>query len=187
MFQSYSFNSSQRLLPLLCPQVCSLCLYSISALQIGSPVPFSTFHIYVLIYNLFFSFWLTSLYITGFRFIHCSRTDSNPPFLWLSSIPLYVCTVTFIHASVDEHLGHSHVLPIINSAEMNTGVHCLLKLWFSLGICPIVGLLVHMVVLFLVFKEISILFCIVAVSIYITSNCATEFPFLHILPSIYCL
>ena len=39
---------------------------------------------------------------------------------------------------------------------------CLLELWFSQGICPIVGLLGHMVILFLAFKEISILFPIVA-------------------------
>ena len=43
----------------------------------------------------------------------------------------------------------------------------LFELWFSQGICPVVGLLGHMVVLFLVFKGTSILFSIVAVSIYI--------------------
>ena len=46
------------------------------------------------------------------------------------------------------------------------------------------GLLGHMVVLFLVFKGISILFSIVAVSIYIPTNSARGFPFLHILPTI---
>ena len=30
---------------------------------------------------------------------------------------------------------------------------CVLELWFSQGICPVVGLLGHMVVLFLFFKE----------------------------------
>ena len=49
---------------------------------------------------------------------------------------------------------------------------CLFELWFSQGICPVVGLLGHMLVLFLVFKEISILFSIVAVSIYIPISCA---------------
>ena len=38
------------------------------------------------------------------------------------------------------------------------------ELWFSLSICPVVGLLDHMVVLFLVFKGTSILFSIVVVS-----------------------
>ena len=43
------------------------------------------------------------------------------------------------------------------------------------------GLLAHTVVLFLIFKEISILFSIVAVSIYIPTNSARASPFLHIL------
>ena len=47
------------------------------------------------------------------------------------------------------------------------------------------GLLGHMMVLFLVFKGISILSSIVAVSIYIPQNSARVFPFLHTL-SIIC-
>ena len=43
----------------------------------------------------------------------------------------------------------------------------------------------HMVVLFLVFQGISILFSIVAISIYIPTNSTREFPFLHTLSSIY--
>jgi len=35
-----ALNSSHSLLPLLCPQVHSLCLVSIPALEIGSSVPF---------------------------------------------------------------------------------------------------------------------------------------------------
>ena len=38
----------------------------------------------------------------------------------------------------------------------------LFELWFSQGICPVVGLLGRMVVLLLIFKVISILFSIVA-------------------------
>ena len=62
----------------------------------------------------------------------------------------------------------------------------LFKLWFSQGICPLVGLLGNMVVLFVVFEGTSILFSIVAVSIYIPTNSARVFPFLHTLSSIYC-
>ena len=40
----------------------------------------------------------------------------------------------------------------------------LFKLWFSLDICPGVGLLDHMVALFLVFKGTSILVSVVLVS-----------------------
>ena len=40
--------------------------------------------------------------------------------------------------------------------------------------------------LFLVFKGISILFCTVSISIYIPINCASGFPFLHIVSSTVC-
>ena len=55
----------------------------------------------------------------------------------------------FIHSSVDGYLGCFHVLAIVNSAAMNTGVF--FELFIYLGVCPGVGLLGHMVVLFLVF------------------------------------
>ena len=38
-----------------------------------------------------------------------------------------------------------------SSAAMKIGVHESFELWFSQRICPVVGLLGHMVVLFLVF------------------------------------
>ena len=52
---------------------------------------------------------------------------------------------------------------------------CLFQFWFPQGICLGVGLLSHMVVLFLIFKWISILSSIVAVSIYIPTNSARAF------------
>ena len=67
------------------------------------------------------------------------------------------------------------------------GYICLFQVWCSQSICPIVGLLVHMVVLFLVVQGISILFSVVAVSIYIHINNARVFCFLCNLSSIYCL
>ena len=66
-----------------------------------------------------------------------------------------------------------HVLAIVNSAAMNSGIHVSFSVLFSSGYG--VGLLGHMVVLFLVFKEISILSSIVAVSIYIPTNSARGF------------
>ena len=64
---------------------------------------------------------------------------------------------------------------------------CLFQFWFPQHVCLGVGLLGHMVVLFLVFKRISIPSSIVAVSIYIPTKSARVFPFLHTLSSIYCL
>ena len=70
---------------------------------------------------------------------------------------LCICT------SVSGHLGCFHVLVIEKSAAANIGAHASLQLWFSQGICPVEGLLDHMVILFLVFKSVSMLFSIVAV------------------------
>ena len=72
--------------------------------------------------------------------------------LWLHNIPLpaYI-TIWFTHSFVDGYLGYFHVLAIVNSAAMNNWVHVSFELWFSLGICPVVRLLGHMVILFLVF------------------------------------
>ena len=71
----------------------------------------------------------------------------------------------FIHSSVDGHLDCFHVLATVNSATMNIRVHVSFKFWIPQGIYLEVVLLGCMVVLFLVFKGLSILSSIVAVSI----------------------
>ena len=57
----------------------------------------------------------------------------------------------FIHSSViDRQLGCFRVLGIVNSAEMNIAEHVSFKPCYSLDMCPGVGLLDHILVLFLV-------------------------------------
>ena len=73
----------------------SICLFSVSVslflLQIGlSVLFFLDSNICVNTQYLFFSFWLTSLYITFSRSLHGSANDTIYSFLWLSNIPLYV-------------------------------------------------------------------------------------------------
>ena len=57
------------------------------------------------------------------------------------------------------------------------------ELWFSLGLCPGVGLQDRMLTLLLVFKGTSMLFSIVTAPIYIPTNSVGGFPFLHTLSS----
>ena len=66
-------------------------------------------------------------------------------FLWLSNIPLCICT------TVDGHLGCFHVLAFVNSVAMNNGMHVSFSVLVSSGYIYVgVGLQRHMVVLFLV-------------------------------------
>ena len=45
-------------------------------------------------------------------------------FLWLSNIPLYICTTNSLSIRlVDGHLGSFHDLAIVNSAAVNIGMH----------------------------------------------------------------
>ena len=48
--------------------------------------------------------------------------------------------IFFIHSSVDGHLGHVHVLAIVNSAAVNIGVHVSLRTMFFSGYMPRSGI-----------------------------------------------
>ena len=77
-----------------------------------------------------------------------------------------------------------HVSAVVNSAAMKIGVlvsFCIIGMFVYL---QEVGLLYHMVILFLVFWKISILFSIVAVPAYIPTYSVGGFPSLHTLSSI---
>ena len=54
-------------------------------------------------YMIFAFLFLTSLYVTGSRLMHLTTTDSNPFLLWLSNIPLYICTTSSlsVHQSMN--------------------------------------------------------------------------------------
>ena len=83
----------------------------------------------------------------------------------------------------DQH----NVLAILNSSAVNTGVHVSSSIMISSGYMPSNGISGSYGSLFLGFWEISIMVFIVAVSIFIPTNSAREFPFNHTLSSIYCL
>ena len=96
MFPCDSLHASHPLLPP--PQAVSICLLSMSV----SPLllckyvhqyHISRFHIHVLVYDTFFSFWPTSLCTIGSRFIHFSVDDV----LSFSRLQLFVTRWTAAH------------------------------------------------------------------------------------------
>ena len=93
----------------------------------------------------------------------------------------------FIHSSVDGRLYYFHVLAIVNSAAMNNEIHVSFSILVSsvyMSRSGIAGSYGGFIPSFL--KNLQTAF-IVAVAIYIPTNSARAFPFLHTLSSIYCL
>ena len=90
-------------------------------------------------------------------FAMCNKLQVHLPHKnWLKHVPFY--SWVFFYCVYVSQLpypficqwtsGCIHVLAIVNSASMNNGVHVSLSILVSLGVCPGVGLLGHMAVLF---------------------------------------
>ena len=88
-----------------------------------------------------FSFWLTSLCIVGFSFIHLIRMDSNTFFLMAEEYSiLYMYCGFLIYSSTDGHLGCFHFLAIVNSAVMYIGVQVSFSILVSSECIPRCGI-----------------------------------------------
>ena len=99
-YQCYFFSLPHPLLLPLSPQGHSLplCLHFFTAKSF-----ISTIFLDYNMWYLFSSFWFTSLCITGSRIIISLQLTQMHSFLWLSSIPLYICTMSSlsIHLLID--------------------------------------------------------------------------------------
>ena len=92
---------------------------------------------------------------------------------------LYVHYTSFIHSSFHGRLGCFHILGIVTNAAVIMMMQ--ISLWESVFILfPEVELLDDILVLFLIFWRNSILFFIMSVPIYISTNNAQRFLFLQI-------
>ena len=88
----------------------------------------------------------------------CGVAQSQTRLKWLSSSSIllygwvifyfYMYHIFFIDSCIFEHLGHFHVLIILNSVAKNIRVHVSFKLCFTRHICPRVALLDHLIALF---------------------------------------
>ena len=86
-----------------CPSWVALHSIAHSFIELDKVVIYVISLVSLLWFWLFFSLWLTSLCITGSRFIRLTRTDSNLFPLYLSNVSLYICTMSSlsIHLLMD--------------------------------------------------------------------------------------
>ena len=89
-------------------------------------------------YTIFIFLFLTYL-LSGSRFIYLNTTDSNS-FLFMAGEYSVVYCIFFTHSSVVGHLCCFHILAIVNSIAMNTGVHVAFWLMVFSGYVPSSGI-----------------------------------------------
>ena len=93
-----------------------------------------------------------------------------------------------MHSSIDGHLGCFHVLAVVRSAAVNTGVHVSFSVMVFSGYIPssqVTGLYDSFIPSIL--RNLHIVLRVVAIAINIPTKNTRGFPFLHTLFSIYCL
>ena len=88
---------------------------------------------------MFFSFWLHSVWQSLGPSMSLQMTQFHS-FLWLSNIPLYICTTSSLSIHVNGHLSCFHDLTIVNSAAMNIGVHVSFWIMVFSGYMPRSGI-----------------------------------------------
>ena len=134
----------------------------------------------------------SGLFHLGYCLPHSSLLFQMAGFSFCWRLNIFQCEyiLYFLYLSVDGHLGCLCILAIVNTAEMNMWMQvsiCDDESTFLLGMYLELELLDHIVVLFLISWQTSILFSIVAAPIFIPTNSVQGFSFLYILANIYSL
>ena len=83
-----------------------------------------------IIWYLSFSVWLTSFSMKISRSIYVAANAITLFFYSWVRVHLHRCHIFFICYFVNGHLGCFHVLSIVNSAAMNTGMHVSFRIFF---------------------------------------------------------